>query len=301
MDFGFSDYLAAAALVATALNALYTKRQSDSAKTASINDYRAKLSDQHARYREAFREVRKRHKEEIRRLSRQAGDTLTTIIHRFDEYDVEGHVPRYLRHLLHECSEMVFYAFRGQLAWQTGLNISHRFYQVVNVENRLNPCADHFGDGDSQHAFERRYLADPNSYMEQDLLADRYFCSLVSELKSRIDPADGVSLLVGLQDDLAAFRADYESLLPSVRESVEQLEELIEEGAAEHFPLTESPRLHAALTREKAVLDALSYLKIPVIEKDSARHYVNFISQSIYACAVLHAIQGIHSWGWYRE
>lgn len=266
-----------------------------------MNDYRAQLSDQHARYREALREVKKKHKMDISRLSECASNALTSIVERSDEYDIKGHVPRYLRHLLHESSEMVFYAFRGQLAWQTGLNIAHRIYQTVHIEDNLDPSRNNFGKGDFRRTFKRKYFKDPNFYLESDLVTDRYFCSLVLELKSRIEPSRSASLLVGMQDDLIPFRSEQEKMLSSVRESVEYLDELMEEGSTELFPLQESPGLYSAIRRQKVILDTLSHLRIPVIEKTTADRYYNYVSLSIHACAVLHAIQDIHSWGWHRD
>jgi hypothetical protein len=52
----------------------------------------------------------------------------------FDEYDLKNHAVPYMRHLLHESSEIAYCAFKGQLGWQTGLNISHRFYQLQHCE-----------------------------------------------------------------------------------------------------------------------------------------------------------------------
>lgn len=298
--FTFSDYLASAALVASAMSALYTKRQSEWARVSARNDYRAQLSEQHASYRKALSEVRNRHKIELSKLSELAATSLTRIIERADEHDSTTNGSRpCLRHLLHDCSEMVFYAFRGQLAWQTGLNISMRLLHVRTIEDDLEPHADYFSKGGTQQSFERRYRKHPNASLEIDLRHDRRFCSLVSQLKSRIGPRSGTDFLVDFQNDLIPFRNAYEASLPGLRESVERLEGLLEEGQAEHFPLHESPQLFSVMRREKTLLDTLSHLNIPQIDPASAIHYDNYISLSIHACAVLHAISRTHSWGWH--
>lgn len=282
------------------MSALYAKKQSDIARVSLQNTYRAQISGEHSRYREAFRAMRKQHKNEVMKLSELAGDTLVRVINELDSYDIAEHAVRPLRHLLHESSEMVFDAFKGQLAWQTGANISMRFHHIVRIEDYLDPSANYFAGGDDR-IFEEKYLADKNAYLESMLPKDRYFCSLVSELKSRIDPARAAALLIAIQDNLVEFRNLHQEITPSLRETGAALDELIEEGIAEHFPLTESPQLFFAMRRQRAMLDSLSELRIPQVDRDSAHHYRNFVSLGIQACAVLHAIQGVHSWGWIFE
>ena len=108
MAFNFSDYLSAVALVVAIASAYYAKRQSDLSRIALRNDYRAHLSDKHDKYRVALKQVNGKHKEEIAHLCEEAGNTLKLIVEMFDEYDIGEHEPRYLRHLVHECSEMVY-------------------------------------------------------------------------------------------------------------------------------------------------------------------------------------------------
>ena len=305
LNFGISEFLSATSLAVAIMAALYSKSQSESAKKqsefakiSSMNDYRAQLAVNHARYRCAHLEIKNKHKSEIRNLSQLAGDSLTAIVHRFDKYDIRGHGPRPLRHLLHESSEMVFYAFRGELSLQTGLNISHRFYQITRIETDLKPSASNFGGSGFRRVFMRKSLAQREVSLELDLPTDQHFCNLVSELKLRVDPSRRAEALMGMQADLAPFRAEHERMRAGLRESAEYLSELIDEGSAEHFPLSESADLLDAMMRQAAVLDTLSCLHLPVIEAEFADRYADYISQSIYACAVLHAIQGIHSWGY---
>ncbi|CAG9241759.1 conserved hypothetical protein [Burkholderia diffusa] len=299
--FNLSDYLASAALVASAISALYAKRQSEWAKISSTNDYRTQLSEQHARYRLVLAEVRRRHKPDLSQLSESAASALTKIINRADDLDnrIEGSCA-HLRHVLHECSEMAFYAFRGQLAWQTGLNITWRISHLTSVEDNLEPDTDYFSKGDAQASFRRRYWEDPNAMLETDLKHDRRFCNLVSQLKSRINPESRIDFLVGIQEDLAAFRTTHETSRAGFCQSVEQLDEMLEEGKIEHFPLEESPQLYNAIQRQKTVLDTLSNLSIPLIELEDAVHYRNYVSIAVHACTVLHAISRVHSWGWDR-
>lgn len=295
-----TGYIACAALAVSMMSALYSKKQFELASNAFANNYRAQLSDQHIRYREAFRTVKNQHKENIRRLSRLAGDALTLVTYRCDGYDTAQRAARPLRHLLHESAEMVFYAFKGELDWQSGLNITHRIHQITRIEEELDPRSNNFGGSNFRRVSRRRYLSRTNGYPESDLSTDRYFCNLVSEFKSRIDSSRSADLLLSIQKDLEEFRNRYEGIQSSLRESVEYLEELIEEGEAEHFALRESRYLYLAMQRQKAILDTLSYLRIPPIEQEWVSAYDNHTSLIVHACTVLHAIQSIHAWGWER-
>ncbi|MFM0239667.1 hypothetical protein [Paraburkholderia phytofirmans] len=295
-----SNGIALAAFAVSSISALYTKKQSDNARASSQNTYRVQLSDQHSRYRDAFREIRKKHKDDIAKLSRLAGNTLDQVISGVDGYDAGGDSVRALRHLLHESSEMVFDAFKGQLAWQTGANISLRFHHIARIEERLDPSGNYFAQDDAS-TFEQKYRADPDAFLETMLSKDRYFCSLVSALKSRIDRSRSAELLIDIQSALVPFREVHQTMAPALRDTATLLEELIEDGIAEHFPLPESSQLYSAMRRQRAILDSLSQLKIPHIDRESAHHYSNYVSLGIQACAVLHAIQGVHFWGWSLE
>ena len=304
-NFGTSEFLSATSLAVAIMAAIYSrsqsqsaKKQSEFAKISAMNDHRAQLAVNHARFRNAHREIKNKHKSEIRNLSQLAGDALDAIIHRFDEFDIDGHAPRRLRHLLHESSEMVFYALRGELSYQTGLNISRRFYQFSQIETALKPNANHFGGSGFRRVFKLKSRVQRAVSLEIDLPTDQHFCNLVAELKQRVAPSRRAEALMGIQADLVEFRAEHERMRSGLRESAECLSELIDEGSTEHFPLSESAELHDAMKRQEAILDILSCLNIPVIDAEFADRYANYISQSIYACAVLHAVQGIHSWGW---
>lgn len=297
MDIKFSDYLAIAALITSGLSVLYTKRQSEASKSAAITDYYGQLSVQHARYREALAEVREKHKADLAKLSELAQEAPGAITESTDEYDVQGKTSR-LPHTLYECSDMAFYVFKGQLAWQTGLNIAHRFHSLANIEYHLNPKVDHFGSNNFRQVVRDLYLKNPNAYMEANLATDMYFCSLVSELKARIDPSKRVDFIMGIQRDITSFNAELENAAPRFRESVDFLEELIEEGEADHFSLQQSPQWYSKIKRTKAALDTLSRVRIQAVTQKYAAHYENYVSLCIHTCAVLHAVQGVRRWGW---
>lgn len=297
ISLGFSDYLSIAALIASATSALYTKKQSEYARASVKNDYRAQLSQQHASYRKALSDVRERHKAELSELERHATSALTQIEQSAGRYDKGSRDARPLRHVLHECSEMVFYAFRGELAGQSGLNISMRLGHVSTIEDELVPKADYFSGRDMQDSFKRRYLKSRKP-LEVELRHDRYFCGLISELKTRIDTASGRAFLLEIQDDLTPFREACDANYQGFRESVEKLGELLKEGQSEHFQLSESPQLYSAIESQKTILDILSYLSVPRIESTDIAHYGNYVSVAVHACAVLQTVARIHSWGW---
>lgn len=302
MNVELSNGLSIAAFVVSALTAFYTKKQIDLTKSALGNTYRTQISDQHARYREAFSETKRKHKDAIQAMSRIAGDALLQITNRADECDTSRHTGRPLRHLLHESSEMIFYAFKGQLAWQTTENINMRLHRFVHIEDDLNPTIDHYArDGGGGRLFERKYLNDLNSYIECTLEDDRHFCSLVSELRSRLDRSKSVDFLVGIQADLEDFRKKQSDVTSSFVESATYLSDLIEEDKFGHFPLRESPQLYDAMRRQIAILNGMAKLRVPEVASKDAHHYLNYVSMSIHTCAILHIFQGAHSWGWIYE
>lgn len=301
MALNTSDYLSIVALVVAIASAYYAKRQSDLSRIALRNDYRAHLSDKHEKYRAALKQVNDKHKEEIAHLCEEAGNALKLIVDTLDQYDISEHEPRYLRHLVHECSEIVYYAFKGQLGWQSGLNISHRFFQMTHLESRLEPKSNYFNQEAFRSALKNRYLNDRNAYQEMELLSDTYFCKLVDQIKSRVDSARMGELLLEIQQIFQPFNTLFTDLKPRIGESADYLEDVLEESDLEHFKLHESPQLLERLRYKKATLDTLSNLWIHEIDRVYADRYYNYISWCISTCAMLHAIQGFHSWGWDRQ
>lgn len=302
MNIGLTEILSFAALIVSALSMLYAKKQSDFAKKDHFNDYRSHLSQSHLKYRSALTETQKKHKNDLIKLSRLAGETLIRIVNQFDQYDTNQHAERYLRHLLHESSEMVFRTFQGQLAWQTSENISHRFYQISFLEDNLNPIKNIFGDRSFRKKIHSKYDLDPNAYLEADLLNDTYFCNLVLEMKARVDQSKLQELMSNVQKEMINFNMLHNNLKADLSISANYLDDLILQGNKEHFPLRESPQLYSEIKRTKTQLKTLGYINIPEdLDKSfSGRNYFS-ISKSIYLCALLHAIQCLHSWGWDYE
>ncbi|WP_455819905.1 hypothetical protein [Pseudomonas cerasi] len=297
MNITLSDCVAFAALIVSITSLRYSKKQVQQAQISANNDYRSHLAEQHAPYRKVLKKIRHQHKEQITHLSRLAGSTLTSVVHSFDEYDAKNHTPRYLRHLLHESSEMVFWAFHGQLAWQTAENLTWRLSAFIYIEDNLNPTDDNSGENDFRRFSQHKYLSNPNRLLESDLKNDRYFCHMVSELKSRILPARNAELLLTLQQNIAPFRAELARLQPQFEASAAMLEELMAEGITEHFSLTESAELYQAMRKNTAKLKTLSQLRFQDISEEYADKYSNAVSLSIHTCAVLHMIQGVSMWG----
>ncbi|WP_455814047.1 hypothetical protein [Pseudomonas graminis] len=297
MNITVSDCVAFAALIVSIASMRYAKKQVQQAQISANNDYRSHLAEQHAPYRKVLKQIRHQHKEQIAHLSRLAGSTLTSVVHSFDEYDTTNHTPRYLRHLLHESSEMVFWAFRGQLAWQTAENLTWRLAAFIYVEDNLHPTDGNSGQNDFRQFAQQKYLSNPNHLLENDLKNDRYFCQMLSELKSRIAPARNAELLVTQQQNIAPFRAELARLQPQFKASAATLEEMIAEGITEHFSLTESAELYQAMKKNTAILNTLSQLRFQDISEEYAGKYSNVVSLSIHTCAVLHMIQGVSMWG----
>ncbi|HBM8317713.1 TPA: hypothetical protein L0X91_001073 [Enterobacter cloacae] len=245
---------------------------------------------------------KKKHKNDLIKLSRLAGETLIRIVNHFDQYDTNQHAERYLRHLLHESSEMVFRTFQGQLAWQTSENISHRFYQISFIEDNLNPIKNIFGDCSFREKIHSKYDLDPNAYLEADLVNDTYFCNLVLEMKARVDQSKLQELMSNVQKEMINFNTLHNNLKADLSISANYLDDLILQGNKEHFQLRESPQLYSEIKRTKTQLKTLGYINMPEdLDKSfSGRNYFS-ISKSIYLCALLHAIQCLHSWGWDYE
>lgn len=278
-----TEYLSVVALVVSIASAYYTKKQCDSSEIASYNNYRAQLSSHHDKYRVALKLLNDKHKEEISHLSQEAENALNVIVKMFDQYDVGEHKTRHLSHLVGECSELVYFSFREQLGWQTGLNISHRFFRMTHMEDCLEP--------------ENNY-SNQEAFPETKLMGDKYFCSLFEQIKDRIDFARKAELLLNIQMNLGTFNALFKALKPRIGESVCYLDKILVESDLEHFKLRESSMLYERLIDTKTKLDTLSHLQIQEIGKDYADKYYNYVSLSIYTCAILHSIQDFHSWGW---
>ncbi len=298
MDITASDCIATAALFVSFASVFYTKKQSDQARVTSHNDYRAHLSEKHDSYRKALKHVTDRHKAEISRLCGMASTSLRQIECLFDQYDNTQRRARPLRHLISECSEMVYYAFKGQLGSQTALNLSHRLAQVIRVEGRSDPNASLLENRAFRSSFEQQYYKDIDAHQETELLSSAYFCDLVHQIGARIDAANGGKLLLEVQDILSPLNAYLIEIQPGIGDSAAQLEELLESSDLEHFSLAESPKIYRRLRYRKATYSILSHLRPHEVDKDFADRYHNFVSVSIYNCAILQAIQGFGSWGW---
>ncbi|MBV7483237.1 hypothetical protein [Bordetella sp. BOR01] len=301
LDFSTSDYIATGALIVSIISAVYAKRQSRSADFASHNSYRAHLAEHHQVYRQALRESRQANRGHLNSLAELAGSTLTEIVELVDRFDTQrspGTSERPLRHVLLECAEMVFYAFKGQLAWQTGLNISMRIYRVSQIEFDLDPAEKNLLGSNFRQVFEQQHLDSPNVYQEIMLAHDPYFCSLVTQLRTRIDHSRFPEWTSSVQQKLAPFAVLHESKSSILKAAAESLEEVIDEGHTQHFPLPESPSLYASLRRQKTILDTLSYLNIPQISKADAHHYSNYASIGVAICATMLVVINSRDWGW---
>lgn len=299
MEINTSDLIASLALLVSTFSAYYSKTQSDAARNGNRNDYRAHLAEQHEKYSALLQDVQDKHRADYSVVSKLAGETLNHIIHSFDEYDIDRRSSRPLRHLIHESSEMLYYAFKGQLAWQYGLNICGRIGRITSLEDRLEPGDDLFdGEGDHRRLFEQRYYNDPNAYQELSLLHDRYFCDLVEQLRSRVDSEKRIGLLKEVISSITALRAQLKALRPAFADSAKRIERAMDHNLHEQFNLQESPRLKQQLDYEMRRLDTLSELWLMDIDDEDLSKYYNYVSVCIYFCTVLHVLHDVHSWGW---
>lgn len=307
MNINLSDAISGAALVLSFGSAYYAKVQSQAARVANYNDYRAHLSSTHERYRALLRDVKARHKEGLSKISSDAGEILRAVLDKIDNFEcaeikrpTRAYV-RPLRHLLGEASEMLFYAFNGQLGRQTGLNLAIRFAAMRNMETRLEPSRWRRQRMDFRNEFRAAYFKDRNARQELTLLGHPQFCGMVVELKERVDETRSAELLVDVQRALVGFRLDLAALQRSIEPTLRELETALEEAELEQFSLVESPMLFGKLRTAKGQLDALRYLDLPTVAEDHAHHFRNYIAISICTCAVLNSIQCVHSWGWDNE
>ncbi|MQR00670.1 hypothetical protein [Glaciimonas soli] len=301
MVFTSSDYVASLAILVSSASAYYTKRQSELSNIASNNDYRAHLSDHHEKYRIIVKEIEGQYRVDLETLVKLAGTTLSAITDIFDEHDTNRRSIRPLRHLIHESSEMVYYAFKGQLAWNSGSSISYRFAQISRIEDRLDPQSDQFSGGDFRRAFERAYHNDPEFQLEIELQQDIHFCKLVNQMRERIDPQKKGDFLKSVQEKYLDFRNLLIALQPQFGDGSIVLERALEENEMEHFPLSESPRLYRKLKRIKSRLSILNNFDTMKIDNENIDKYQNYISICIYICAMLFAIQDVRSWGWRND
>jgi hypothetical protein len=298
MSISYSDALATIALLVSIGCAYYAKIQSKYARLAFSDTRRAHLSNNHKSYYQKLVGAQNQLKPDLRLLSEKASAVLTSIVDLCDSHDKSPKSGRYLRHLVHEAAEMIFTAFNGQLGWQSGRNITYRFYQFKHCEQDLNPCQHYSGNEEFRRTLHAAFRGNPNAFQEAELLKDAYFCELVEQARSRLDEKKAHKLLLLIQEMLNDFIKYYDDLRPQLIEKSDYLEGLLKEGEMEHFKLSESYTIHRALSYRKVTLNSLYYLHFPRISQDIARHISTPTSYVIYTCALLHAIQSFHSWGW---
>ncbi len=256
-----------------------------------------RVKEAHQPYLELYSRLKKTHQKTFSDLSLLASESLRVCANTFDTFDVHRE-SRPLRHLIHESSEMVFYAFNGQLGFQTGANIAWRFGRIAYIEDDLPEDPAEYALSDFRQRARSAYMQDRNDYQESRLISDESFRSLVRDLKRRTDAKRGGELLMTVQEQMTELRAAWREARGRFREGREEIEEAFEKNALEAFPLSSSPLIRRALSKMSAQFDSLDHLQALEVERDSAHKYQNYISVCIYNCALLHAVCGLHSWGW---
>src|SRR5690606_28055027 len=111
----------------------------------------------------------------------------------------------------------------------------------------LKPSEQKLSGLNFRQEFARQHLENPNLFQENVLVHDPYFASLITQLQARIDRARSAEWTNLLQQKLAPFVALHKSKSSVLKAGAESLDEIIEEGKVQHFPLSESPGLYASL------------------------------------------------------
>lgn len=131
---------------------------------------------------------------------------------------------------------------------------------------------------------------------------DTCFCNLVLEMKARLDQSKLQELMSNVQKEMINFNTLYNNLKANLTISANYLDELILLGNKEHFQLRETPQLYSEMKRTKTQLRTLGYINMHEgLDKSFTGKLYFSISKSIHLCALLHAIQCLHSWGWDYE
>lgn len=299
MAFSTSDIIAGVALIVSCLglivsilSAFYTRRQTQYARIDAENNYRSQLADAHRYYYGHVVDIEVKHADDLKCLMALANDALREIVVMTDSFDCADRAHPYMRHLLHEASERIFVAFKGQMGWQTGLNLLHRAhaFKIFEADEELVKNAGE--SADFRNATRAAYFADRNRWQEQDLLRDGYFHGLVLAFSKRLRKDASRELAERVDKILAPVREKHASMRDSVLQSSEHLERFLREGEMAHFPLRESPQIFNRLSHRRATLNTLSYFSV---EADGA---ATDAVKYLYICFVLHAFAEFSSWGW---
>lgn len=299
MAFSTSDIIAGVALIVSffglivaTLSAVYARRQSQYARIDAQNSYRAQLADAHRYYYAQVIEIEEKHADEIKCLMNLASDALREIVVLTGSYDCADCAHPYIRHLLHEASEMIFVAFKGQMGWQTGLNLLHRAHTFKTFEADEELAKDVGESADFRNKTRAAYFADRNRWQEQDLLSDGHFHRLVLSFSNRLRKDASLELAERVDKILVPIREKHASMRDSVLQSSELLERLLREGEMAHFSLRESPQIFDRLSHRRATLNTLSYFTVNAdgAATDAAKY--------LYICFVLHAFAEFSGWGW---
>lgn len=299
--YGFSttDIIAGVALIisllglfVSILSVFYTRAQSQYARMDVQNSYRAQLADAHRYYYEKVKEVEEKHADELTGLMDLANEALREIVVLTGSYDRTNGAPPYIRHLLHEASEMIFVAFKGQMGWQTGLNLLHRAHAFQRFEVDEELAKDAGKCADFRNATRASYFDDRNRWQEQDLLDGGNFHKLVLLFSERLRKDKSYELSEHVDRILAPVREKHASMRDSVLQSSEHLERLLREGEMAHFPLRESPLIFNRLSLRRSTFNTLSHF---TIQADAA---TTDVAKYLYICFVLHAFAEFSSWGW---
>lgn len=304
MDIDVSDFTAICAFVVSVLSLLvsffsvyYTKGQRDIALIAQI-------STSHERYRELARSLKTQHREALEKLGSTAYDAYFHLVAALDGFDADtqesssASYVRPLRHLISEAADMLFYAFKGQLGLQSGVNIAMRFSWMATLEDKLKPIDTGEAASDFRRRLEAQYRQDPDGYQETALLSNVHFCQLVSELQHRIVPARRVDLLLLLLEVLAPVRAQLKNVVLDVAPSVAEIEDALDDNVMDHFRLESSVQLHKRLQSMRTQFETLENLRLFHASAETLHHYRNYVSITIQASTMLLVLANLGNWGW---
>ncbi|MBD9679043.1 hypothetical protein IB274_20210 [Pseudomonas sp. PDM18] len=285
--------LSITALIVSLISLRHTRRLSDSA----YYSYRAQVSERHAKYRVEFNEIRRNNKEGIYKLSKLAEDSLNEITSHFDSFDLNKKEARHLRHLLRDCAELIYYSFKGQLDWKYAEDITNRLQGFRYVESEVSSQINYSGRENFRCHLMEQYRTNPNHRHELELTKDIYFCELIYSLINRTSSADRIRIMRIIQEKTELLRRTKKNLDVSLMNSIERIDEVLEECELDDFALNESPKLYTSIKKYDAMLKILNRLYLPKIKEEHYPLQSNYISMTVLTCAVLSMIQSFSSWG----
>lgn len=205
------------------------------------------------------------------------------------------------RHIFDRICRSLYEGFRGELTWQTGLNIRIRYSNL-----RSMPLDGLSGDEEMQlRAIKdkasselRAEIRKGGIYLEDKVIASPSYRLAVNELNRRIPFAEHATLLKKSLVILKPYFAESGRLRIIFNTQYEILERAYENNMEfELVKIQESRALYERFTKEMQSIDNLRFLHIEHIETEGGSQTTNVIQTMIYIGAVLYTLQSSFEWG----